>query len=205
MTRPTAAMTAERLRALYGMPSERAARKEIDRFDHHCRAFIAAAPFVVMATGDGTTLDVSPKGDAAGFVAVESDTTLLIPDRPGNNRIDGLLNIVAHPEVALLFLIPTVDETLRVNGRAEILEDPEICARFAIRGRAPRTVTRITARQIFSHCGKAPLRAGLWRPETWPGTRPVGTLWEIIADHAAVDVADKSQADVDRVYRDTLY
>lgn len=131
-------MTPERLRELYGEVHQRAAAKVIASFDRHCRQFIEHATFLVLATSDGQNLDVSPKGDPAGFVTVESDTTLLLPDRPGNNRIDSLLNILAHPKVALLFLIPTVDETLRVNGTAEISDDPALCDQFKVNGGAPR-------------------------------------------------------------------
>lgn len=198
-------MTEQRLRDLYGPPVERAAKKVIRRFDDHCRAFIAASPFCVLATTDGLALDVSPKGDPAGFVLVEDETRLLLPDRPGNNRIDGLLNLLRSPQVALLFLIPTVDETLRVNGRAEILDDPDLCARCAVNGRAPKTVTRVTAEEIFLHCGKAPLRAGLWRPDAWPAARPVPTLNAIIRDHAQVAVDSTEQSAVDARYRETLY
>jgi len=197
-------MTEEKLRALYGPPMPISAVKEIDRLDAHCRAFIAASPFLCMATSDGRALDVSPKGDPAGFVEVEDDRHVLIPDRPGNNRIDGLLNILRHPQVALLFLIPRVDETLRVNGTAEIVDDPATCARFAVKGRAPRTVLRVRAETVFLHCGKAPLRARLWAPETWPGTRPVGTLGEMIRDHAEMEM-DPTQEATDKLYRDTLY
>lgn len=197
-------MTEEKLRGLYGPPSPRAAAKEIDHLDAHCRAFIAAAPFLCLATSDGRALDVSPKGDPAGFVEVEDDSHLLIPDRPGNNRIDGLLNILRHPQVALLFLIPRVDETLRVNGTAEILDDPALCGRFAVKGRAPKTVLRIRAETVFLHCGKAPLRAGLWMPETWPGTRPVATLGQMIRDHAGVEMDPRQEA-ADKLYRETLY
>ena len=199
------AMTPERLRAIYGEVSPRAAAKVIDRFDHHCRRFIARSPFLLLATTDGATLDVSPRGDPAGFVEVESDTTLLIPDRPGNNRLDGLLNILANPQVALIFLIPAVDETLRVNGTAEITDDAPTLDRFAIGGRRPRTVLRVTAAQIYTHCGKAPLRAGLWRPDTWPATRPVATLYEMVRDHAAMDVPTTEQAKIEALYRETLY
>ena len=198
-------MTEDRLRALYGAPSPRAAAKEIDRFDDHCRAFIAASPFMVLATGDGETLDASPKGDPAGFVLVEDDRHLLIPDRPGNNRLDGLLNILRHPRVALIFLIPTVDETLRVNGTATIHDDADLCARLALNGRAPKTVLRVAADQIYLHCGKAPMRAGLWRPETWPAARPVGTLNEIVRDHSGIGADDMSQAAVEAGYRRALY
>lgn len=198
-------MTPEKLRALYGSPSAIPSTKEIAAFDSHCRQFIASSTFLILATSDGQNLDVSPKGDPAGFVAVESDTTLLIPDRPGNNRIDGLMNILAHPKVALLFLIPSVDETLRVNGFAEILDDPAICARFAVNGRSPKTVLRVTAEQIFTHCGKASLRAGLWQPDTWPAKRPVGTLYEMLRDHTEAEMPATSQDSVDARYRETLY
>ena len=198
-------MTPERLRELYGDPSPRAAAKVIDRLDQHCRRFIANATFLVIATSNGTNLDVSPKGDPAGFAEVDDDRTLLIPDRPGNNRIDGMLNILRHPKVALLFLIPTVAETLRVNGVAEIVDDPEVCDRFAIRGRRPKTVIRVTAEEVFTHCGKAPIRAGLWRPETWPTERPVATLNEMVRDHAGLPVESTDQSAVDDLYRRTLY
>ena len=159
-------MAPQKLRDLYGYPSERAAQKEITIFDHHCRAIIAASPFVIMATSGADGLDLSPKGDPINFVHVEDNKTLLIPDRPGNNRIAGLLNIASHPRAALLFIIPTVTETSRVNGLVEITADPEICDRFAIKGRSPKTVTKVTATQLFTHCGKAPMRADLWNPDT---------------------------------------
>ncbi|MBR9864938.1 MAG: pyridoxamine 5'-phosphate oxidase family protein [Rhodobacteraceae bacterium] len=198
-------MTPEKLRSLYGAVSPAAAAKVITRFDHHCRDFIENATFLVMATTNGQTLDVSPKGDPAGFVTVESDTTLLIPDRPGNNRIDGLMNILANPQVALIFLIPTVGETLRVNGRAEILDDPEICARFAVNGRSPKTVTRVTAEKILTHCGKAPIRAGLWKPESWPAERPVATLSDMIRDHVKGEAEVVDDATMQAIYQKTLY
>ncbi|EAU42356.1 hypothetical protein FP2506_05941 [Fulvimarina pelagi HTCC2506] len=198
-------MTPDQLRALYGDISPRAATKVIKAFDRHCRSFVERATFLVLATSDGTNLDVSPKGDPAGFVEIESDKTMLIPDRPGNNRIDGLMNILAHPKVAVVLMIPTVAETMRVNGTAEILDDPDICGRFAVRGRYPKTVLRIAADEVFIHCGKAPVRAGLWDPETWPSARPVATLNEMIRDHARLDVDSIEQADVEDRYRETLY
>ena len=198
-------MTPDKLREIYGQPGARAAAKVVYHFDAHCRQFIENATFLILATSDGKNLDVSPKGDPAGFVTIESDTTLLLPDRPGNNRIDSLMNILAHRQVALLFLIPTVDETLRVNGTAEISDDPDLCAQFAVKGRAPQTVLRVTADEIYTHCGKAPLRAGLWRPEAWPAERPIPSLFDMLKDHTAMDADDTSQAAVDQLYRDTLY
>jgi len=198
-------MTPDKLRQIYGDVSPRAVAKVITRFDGHCRQFIEHATFLVLATTDGKTLDTSPKGDAAGFVTVESDTTLLIPDRPGNNRLDGLLNILANPQVALILMIPSVTETLRVNGTAEISDDPELCARFAVNGRSPKTVLRITASEIYTHCGKAPLRAGLWDQDSWPVTRPVPSLYEMVRDHAEMEVPSIEEAYVQERYRETLY
>jgi len=198
-------MTPEKLRKLYGEMSPKAENKVISTFDDHCRNFIKHSPFVVLATFNGANLDVSPKGDPAGFVEVESDTQLLLPDRPGNRRLDGLMNILENPNVALLFLIPSVVETLRVNGVAEILDDPEICDRFKIKGRAPKTVLRITAQEIFTHCGKAPIRAGLWEPDTWPQSRPIPTLFEMLRDHTAMPTKSIDQSAVDESYNRTLY
>lgn len=198
-------MTPERLRELYGDTSPRAAAKVISRFDRHSRQFIEHAPFMVLATSNGENLDVSPKGDPAGFVKVESDKTLLVPDRPGNNRIDGLMNILAHPKVSLLFLIPSVAETLRVNGTAEISDDPHLCNQFSINERSPKTVLRIEADEIFVHCGKAPMRAGLWQPDTWPTQRPIASMYAMVRDHAGMDVESTEQAFVEQRYRDTLY
>lgn len=198
-------MTPQKLREIYGDPGPHAAAKVISRFDKHCRQFIEHSPFLVLATSNGTNLDISPKGDPAGFVTVESDKTLLIPDRPGNNRIDGLMNILAHPKVALIFMIPTVAETLRVNGTAEISDETSLRDKFQVNGRSPKTVLCITADKIFTHCGKAPMRAGLWNPETWPTERPVPSLYEMLRDHAEMDVASIDHSYVEMRYRKTLY
>jgi PPOX class probable FMN-dependent enzyme len=199
-------MTEARLREIYGEPGARAARKTLDRLDQHCKDFIAHSTLLMLATSDGTNLDVSPKGDPAGFVTIEDDHHLLIPDRAGNNRIDGFLNIIKHPAVGLIFVIPDVTETMRINGRAEILDDPEICAPFAIRGIPPKTVLRIEVDEAFLHCGKAFIRSGLWKPETWPKTRPIPNLNVIIRDQVRdVETPDVSDASVDKLYRDTMY
>lgn len=198
-------MTPKRLRELYGEPSPRAAAKVVTRFDRHCREFINNATFLVLATTDGESLDVSPKGDPAGFVEVEDDQHLLLPDRPGNNRIDGMMNILKNPSVSLIFMIPTVSETLRVNGSATILEDPDVCSRFAIKGRNPKTVLRIRTEKIFTHCGKSLLRAGFWKADTWPETRPVASLNEMVRDHSGIAVESITQAAVDEMYKKTLY
>lgn len=199
-------MNEARLRELYGDVHKQAAAKVIDRLDSHCRAFIAHAPFMVLATSDGEGLDVSPKGDAAGFVHVLDDSTIAIPDRPGNNRIDGLLNIIRNPQVALLFLIPTVGETLRVNGAATISEDAALCEQFLVNGQAPRTVTLVKVQEAFLHCGKALMRSGLWKPESWAKARPVAGLGDVIHAHTGgMDVPYKTEAEVVRLYKETLY
>ena len=191
--------TETRLREIYGPPIPRSAAKVIDHVDGHCRAFIAASPFVLMATSDGARLDVSPKGDRPGFVVVEDDRRLLIPDWPGNSRIDGMRNILAHPRIGLIFLIPTVRETLRVNGSATIHDAPELLEQCAHRGRLPLTVIRVAVEEVFLHCAKALLRSKLWQPETWPEVRPVATMSEIMLDHAGIK--DPAESDEDMTAR----
>ncbi len=198
-------MTPEKLREIYGPASPHATAKTLSHFDMHCRHFIENATFLVVATSDGTDLDVSPKGDAPGFVKIENDTTLLVPDRPGNNRIDGLMNILAYPKVAVFFMIPSIAETLRVNGTAEISDDPTLCDAFKVNERSPKTVLRITAEEIFIHCGKASIRAGLWRPETWPESRPIPSMYQIVQDHSNLEVTSTDQSYAEQRYRETLY
>jgi PPOX class probable FMN-dependent enzyme len=152
------------LERLYGQPAAASVKKEVDFLHPHYQAFIKAAPFVALASNGLDGLDVSPRGDPAGFVHVEDDKTLLLPDRRGNNRIDTLRNIIADPRVALLFLIPGIGETLRVNGRAEISVDPELLARFAIEGKQPRSVLRVHVEKVFFQCSRAILRSHLWDP-----------------------------------------
>ena len=151
-------------------------------------------------------MDVSPKGDPAGFIKVLDDKTLVIPDRPGNNRIDGLLNLLKHPKIGLLFLIPAVDETLRINGSAEIVIDSNFCKDFSLKGKAPKTVTKITVDEAFLHCGKALMRAGLWNPKTWLNNRPVPNLYEMVKGHVKGHrVPDLSQDQIELGYKKTLY
>jgi PPOX class probable FMN-dependent enzyme len=153
------------LRALYGHAEGLAVRKSMTRIDRHARDFIARAPFLCIATSNAQgRADVSPRGDQPGFVQVLDDRTLLLPDRRGNNRIDSLRNVLADPRVALLFLIPGIGETLRVNGRAVIDIDPALLARFAVDGKAPRSVLRIAVEKVFFQCSRAVLRARLWDP-----------------------------------------
>jgi PPOX class probable FMN-dependent enzyme len=154
--------TVEQLEALYGPKNPASVVKEIDRLNPSYRKLIEAAPFVAIATGAPDGLDCSPKGDAPGFVRILDDKTLAIPDRPGNNRIDGFRNILQDPRIALLFLIPGVGETFRVNGRASISIDPELMQSFAVNGKLPRSVLIVHIETAFFHCSKAVVRAKLW-------------------------------------------
>ena len=161
----------QELREIVGVPGSRSAQKEQARLDAHCRAFIARSPFLLMATAapDGRC-DVSPKGDAPGFVHVLDDQRLVIPDRPGNKRLDGMTNLIGNSHVGLIFLIPGREETLRVNGRAWITRDPELLQRSAVNGKTPQLAIGVEVEQAFLHCPKAFLRSKLWRPEAWPNT-----------------------------------
>jgi PPOX class probable FMN-dependent enzyme len=154
--------TQEQLDALYGRPLEAAVAKEIDYISDHYKAFIDKAPFVVVATVGPEGLDCSPRGDPPGFVRVRDAKTVLIPDRRGNNRIDGLRNLVRDPRISLLFMIPGIGNTVRINGRAEITADPELCASFAMREKPPKTVLVVTVERIYFQCPKALVRSRLW-------------------------------------------
>src|SRR5262245_33484125 len=154
--------THEQLDALYGAPVASSLAKEIDYISDHYKAFIDKAPFVVVATVGPEGLDCSPRGDPPGFVRVRDARTVLIPDRRGNNRIDSLRNLVRDPRIALLFMIPGIGNTLRINGRAEISTDPELCAGFAMQGKAPKTVLVVTAERVYFQCPKALVRSHLW-------------------------------------------
>jgi PPOX class probable FMN-dependent enzyme len=148
-------------------------KKELDYIDALGRAFIAASPFLVLATGSRNGLDCSPKGDKPGFVQIENDgRSLLIPDRPGNNRIDGLKNLIEDQRIGLIFLVPGADETFQVNGRARISSDPDLKRRFAVDCKEPRTVIVVTVEQAFQHCPKALIRSDLWK--AGKGGRPEG-------------------------------
>jgi PPOX class probable FMN-dependent enzyme len=174
--------TMEQLESLYGKPSGPAVAKEIDRINNGYRALIEAAPFVAIATCGPEGLDCSPKGDPAGFVRILDDKTLAIPDRPGNNRIDGFRNILRDPRIAVLFLIPGVGETLRVNGRASISIDPELMQSFAINGKLPRSILVVHVETVFFHCSKAIVRSKLWDEATKIDRRSLPSTGAIIAE-----------------------
>jgi PPOX class probable FMN-dependent enzyme len=166
--------TVEELREVLDQPNDAVRLKVGDTLDDYALDFIAEAPFLILATADaeGHT-DASPKGDHPGFVVFEDDHTLVIPDRPGNNLAFGLTNILENPHVGLLFLIPGTTETLRVNGRAELVRDPDLLERLAARGRPAVLGIRVHVEEVFFHCAKAFIRSHLWKHETWPPKRKV--------------------------------
>ena len=174
--------TVEQLEAIYGQPYGPSLAKEIDYISPAYRRLIEAAPFVAVATGGPEGLDCSPKGDAPGFVRILDDKTLTIPDRPGNNRIDGYRNILRDPRIALLFLIPGSGETLRVNGRASISIDPDLMQSFAVNGKLPRSVLIVRIETIFFHCSKAIVRSKLWDPATQIERKSLPSTGSIIAE-----------------------
>ena len=174
--------TVEQLEAIYGQPYGPSLAKEIDYISPAYRRLIEAAPFVAVATGGPEGLDCSPKGDAPGFVRILDDKTLTIPDRPGNNRIDGYRNILRDPRIALLFLIPGIGETLRVNGRASISIDPDLMQSFAVNGKLPRSVLLVRIESIFFHCSKAIVRSKLWDPATQIERKSLPSTGSIIAE-----------------------
>ncbi|MBL8837818.1 MAG: pyridoxamine 5'-phosphate oxidase family protein [Alphaproteobacteria bacterium] len=202
----TAPITTETLRALYGEMSDLVRRKSIDHLDRHCRAFIALSPFLVIGTAAADrTADVSPRGDAPGFVRVVDGRTLAIPDRPGNRRIDTLRNVAENPEIALIFFVPGVNETLRVNGRASITADAALLQGFAVQGKVPQTAMIVQVREAFLHCAKALIRSKLWEASAQVERSALPTLGAMIADQVAgVDVAE-ADTRIAAAYRNTLY
>ncbi|HJS85730.1 MAG TPA: pyridoxamine 5'-phosphate oxidase family protein [Acetobacteraceae bacterium] len=194
------------LEALYGAPSEPALRKEIDYIHPHYRAFIDASPFVAVATSGPGGLDVSPRGDRAGFVAVEDAHTLLLPDRRGNNRVDTLRNLIHDPRIALLFLIPGISETLRVNGRASISVDPVLLERFPAQGKLPRSVIIVRAERVYFQCAKAVMRSELWNPDRHIKRNALPSNGTILADitRGAIDGQVYDQGAPERL-RQTMY
>jgi PPOX class probable FMN-dependent enzyme len=196
----------ERLREVYGAPSERALKKQLSRFDKHCRAFIARSPFLVIASSDPSgRCDASPKGDAPGFVEVLDDETLLIPDRLGNNRVDTIGNLLERPGVGLIFFVPGLNETLRVNGRAHITTDPTLLDPLAVNGKLPRSGILVSADEIYFHCGKALIRSDLWNPEKQLRRSEFPSLGRILADQIGGITVEESERLTAESYKTRLY
>jgi uncharacterized protein len=176
------------LSEIVGGPTARSVQKERCALDQHCRAFIARSPFLLIATaGADGRCDISPKGDAPGFVVVLDDRRLVIPDRPGNRRLDGMRNLLANPHVGLIFLVPGREETLRVNGRAWVTRDPDLLRRSAVQGRTPLLAIGVEVEQCFLHCAKAFRRSRLWAHEKWPGPDALPSLACVLFDQIRPD------------------
>lgn len=169
------------LEAIYGKPVEASTVKEVDWITPHYRAYIEASPYVALATSGPEGLDCSPRGDGAGFIRVQDERTLLMPDRRGNNRIDSLRNIVRDPRVALLFMIPGVGNTLRVNGRAHISVAPGLLQSFAVEGKAPRSVAVIEVERVYFQCARALIRSELWNPARHVDPKSLPSAGQILA------------------------
>ncbi len=199
--------TAEDLKAIYGERSPRADKKILSRLDKHCRTFIAHCPFLTLATYSSTMgADCSPKGDAPGFVKVLNDKQLAIPDRPGNNRIDSPLNMLDNPQVGLLFIIPGVKETLRVNGEVEISIDPDLLDLLSVDGKRPRCAFVVTVKEAYIHCAKSIMRSDLWNPEKHIDRKVLPSMGRILADHIAEDLdAEAYDASMEERYHKELY
>ena len=197
---------ADALRAHFGPVSLLAEKKQLDRLDAHCRAFIALSPFLVLATADGAGgVDASPRGDAPGFVKVLDDFSLLLPDRPGNRRVDSFSNVVAHPGVGLLFFVPGIDETVRVNGTARVITDTDLLAEVPAQGKVPVTGLLVTVTEAFYHCAKALIRSHLWDPATRIERSTFPTLGKIITDQTRAMPVAEADASIAEAYRSKLY
>lgn len=196
----------QQLRDIYGEPMERAVKKQLTRLDRHCRNFIALSPFLVIASSDPAgRCDASPKGDMPGFVRVVDDTTLLIPDRLGNNRVDTLSNLLLRPGVGLIFFVPGINETLRVNGRAQVTTDPALLEPLAVNGKVPRSGILVAAEEIYFHCGKALIRSDLWNPKKHVARGSWPSLGRIIAEQVGGMDPDEAERQTAESYRTRLY
>jgi len=191
----------EQLKAIYGEPVGNSLVKELDYVSDHYRAFIEASPFVVLATSGPEGLDCTPRGDPPGFVRVVGRNTLMIPDRRGNNRIDSLRNLVTDPRISLLFLIPGVGETLRVNGHAVISTDPDLCRSFAMGDKLPRSVIVVTAERVYFQCPKALLRSRLWDPSRHVARSALPSTGQILA---AIRPGEIDAEALDKAYPERL-
>lgn len=204
-------MEAEALRDRLGEVHPLASGKTIPKLDKYARAFIARSPFLTIATADAAgNADCSPRGDPPGFVIVADDRTIIIPDRPGNNRADTMLNIIANPKVGILFLIPGIDDTLRVNGRARIIDTPADLSPAAVNGKAPKLGIEVAVEEVFFHCAKAFRRSKLWDPASHADRSFLPSLAKIVMEQAmACEVdeaeAEKAEADIQEDYRTKLY
>ncbi|MFG6494630.1 pyridoxamine 5'-phosphate oxidase family protein [Fictibacillus sp. UD] len=198
----------EELREMLGSPSLRGQNKVIATIDGHCRDYISKSPFLVLSTSDAKgNCDSSPRGDAPGFVYVLDDQHLIIPDRPGNKRVDSMFNILSNPKIGLLFIIPAMGETLRINGEAAIIKDEEILSKMAVNGKSPQLGILVKVDQCYLHCAKAFKRSGLWEPESWSSKEDLPSAAKILAAHVNMPEMTEERiiADLEEGYKNRLY
>jgi len=199
--------TPQQLRELYRQPSEAAIRKAMPELDVHSRNFIGKCPFLVIGSQDRHgNADVTPRGDHPGFVAILDNRTIAIPDRPGNNRLDTWENILQNPSIGLIFMIPGMNETLRINGEARLTADEELRQRFSVNERPALSVLVVKIREVYLHCAKAFMRSKLWQPESWPDRSEMPTLGEIMRDQLALPhSSEELDKGLDEAYRKSLW
>jgi PPOX class probable FMN-dependent enzyme len=180
--------TPEELERITGAPLPQIIAKELTSLDQMCRDFIAASPFCLIASANpGGHLDISPRGDPAGFVQVISDTLMAIPDRPGNKRVDTFHNVLLDPRVSLIFFVPGKMETLRIRGSARICADPELLEEMAVNNHAPKLALLIHVETVFAHCPKCVIRSNLWQPEQWPDSSNLPNMNAMMVKHAKIN------------------
>jgi uncharacterized protein len=197
--------TPDRLREIYKQPNPRSVAKALEQLDPHCLRFVGLSPFVVIGTSGAAGQDVSPRGGPPGFVKALGADVLLVPDFPGNNRLDSFENLLENQRIGMLFLVPGVDETLRVNGRATIETDSALRTRTAVQGRLPIAVIRVEVEQAYLHCGKALMRSELWNPENHVERATFPSIGEMIKDQINWDEKAETQTEMLERYRETLY
>ncbi|WP_042198662.1 pyridoxamine 5'-phosphate oxidase family protein [Paenibacillus camerounensis] len=200
--------TEAELRDLLGSPGQLVQHKVIGVIDEHCRRFIARSPILMMATSDHEGhVDVSPRGDAPGFVQILDERRLVIPERPGNRRMDSLINLLSNPRAGLIFMIPGLEETLRVNGRAAIVRDEQLLQQMEAYGRTPLVRIMVEVEECYTHCAKAFKRSSLWNPESWPAKDQLPDIPKMIADHVKLPgiSAEQVTASLNDSYINRLY
>ncbi|MDP4022765.1 pyridoxamine 5'-phosphate oxidase family protein [Methylobacterium sp. NEAU 140] len=207
MDRDTATIRdADALRSHFGAVGPLAAGKVLDHLDDYGRRFVALSPLLVLASaGADGSVDASPRGDAPGFVAMPDARTLVIPDRRGNNRVDSFANILTNPGVGLIFFVPGIDETLRVNGVAEIARDPDLLVPLTAQSKVPAAALVVRVREVFFHCGKALMRAKFWDPAGHVPRATFPSLGRILAEQTAAAPVEEAEATIAEAYRTRLY
>lgn len=198
--------TVDQLRSAYPQPSDMVRKKQLSALEKHCKKVVSLSPMVLVGTSDAHGgQDVTPRGGEPGFVQVIDDRTLALPDWPGNNRLDTLTNLLERPGVGLLFLVPGLDETLRINGKVEIRDDEDLRRCFETAGKIPRTVLLVKVEEAYLHCAKALMRSKLWSPESRIERDALPSIGQMIKDQLSLDGPVQSRAEMTERYAKVLY